>query len=95
MLTRINNKQVRGENFTVSIIGIHRVKYSEDQRVAFLEIEGGTGPNNEIDWVIYSETLKGWEAPHDNEELPRRERDRLITNISKSLELLGMPHRIV
>jgi hypothetical protein len=53
MLQRLDNKTVRGPSFTVSVPDIHRVRYTEGEKVAYVEIEGGAGPGNEINWLIY------------------------------------------
>ncbi len=39
MLQRLNNKQVRGEGFTVSVLDTHRVQYVEAGRAALIEID--------------------------------------------------------
>jgi len=95
MLQRLNNKTVVGPTFVVSVPDIHRVRYTEGERVAQVEIEGGAGPNSQVDWLIYSETLCAWESPHGNTEMPLAKRDEILLNISKSLDLLAMPHKVV
>lgn len=95
MLQRLNNKTVRGPSFEVSVPDIHRVRYTEGEKVACVEIEGGAGPGNQVNWLIYAETLRGWEHPHEDAEMPKVKRDEILANISKSLDLLAMPHQVV
>jgi hypothetical protein len=95
MLQRLNNKTVRGPAFIVSVPDIHRVQYTEGEKVACVEIEGGAGPGNEVNWLIYAETLRGWERPHEDSEMPKFKRDEILANIGRSLDVLAMPHQIV
>lgn len=95
MLTRLDNKTVRGPNFLVSVPDIHHVVYAEGEKVAHVEIEGGAERGAPINWVIYSETLTGWRRPHIGVVMSESERTQILANISKSLDLLAMPNRIV
>src|SRR5262245_26535893 len=95
MLQRLNNKTVRGPTFIVSVPDIHRVQYAEGKKVACVEIEGGFSPDNKVNWLIYSETLRGWERPHDDVEMSKAKREAILANISKSLDVLAMPHQVV
>jgi hypothetical protein len=40
VLKKVDNSTVRGTWFTVRVLGIHHVEYSEGGRVATVEIEG-------------------------------------------------------
>lgn len=93
MLQRITNKLVRGPNFSVSVPDIHRVQYAEDAHTAFVEIEGGLGEEGQVNWLVYTETLHGWESPHQTDEMPSEKRAEILARIDESLNLLQMPHR--
>jgi hypothetical protein len=95
MLNRIDNRRVRGPGFTVTVSGIHHVEYSEEDKTAVVEIEGGRGTSQEVNWLVYSETLRGWEPPHQEEVMQPLKRAWVLSKISESLDLLEMPHRIV
>lgn len=95
MLFRLNNKTVHGPNFVVFVPDIHRVQYTEGEKVACAEIEGGFGPDNQVNWMIYAETLRGWNHPHEDEDMVSGKRQEILANISKSFDLLGMLHRVV
>ncbi|WP_408629687.1 Imm74 family immunity protein [Anaeromyxobacter oryzisoli] len=95
MLVRVNNKTVRGPAFVVSVPNVHRVLYEEGGRTASVEIEGGLGPNGEVNWLVYATTLVGWDPPHADLEMSVSKREEIIRSISRSLELLGMPHQVI
>ena len=79
----------------MSVPDIHQVRYTEGEKVACVETEGGTELAGGVTWLIYSETLRGWEHPHEDAEMPKLKREEILANISKSLDLLAMPHQIV
>jgi hypothetical protein len=96
MLRRLNNKTVCGAASVVFVPHhIHHIRYTEGEKVACVEMEGGNGPDNQVNWLIYSRTLRGWEHPSENEEMPELKRQEILGNLSKSLDLLAMPHQIV
>lgn len=96
MLKKINNKTVHSsEGYVVTVPSIHKVEYSDGKRLAFLEIEGGMSESGDVDWLVYSDTLKGWEAPHDIDEMNDRDHQEILSRISECLDLLDMPHKIV
>lgn len=95
MLQRLDNKTVCGSNFEVHIPNIHWGEYTEGEMIARVEIEGGVGPDGEINWLIYAETLRGWERPHESSEMSKAKRKEILSNISLSFDLLSMPHEIV
>ena len=94
MLQRLSNKEVRGPNFSVSVPEIHQIRYAEGERVATIEIEGGMGKGNQVNWVLYQQTLGGWNPPHEMDEMTEDKRTEILTNISESLTALEMLHRL-
>jgi len=95
MLRRINNKSVGGQDFTVTVVNVHQVQYSQDGKTAILEIEGESSKSGHIDWVVYAQTLKGWLPPHESEELSDTQRTHIVDKIGESLFLLEMPNKII
>ena len=93
MITRISNKEVRGDTFSVAVPNVHQVVYEEGDRLAKIEIEGGMSKPGVVDWLVYKDTLLSWEAPYDNEELSACKRDEILKKVSESLKLLEMPHQ--
>ncbi|KAB2964109.1 MAG: hypothetical protein F9K16_05100 [Thermoanaerobaculia bacterium] len=94
-LLRLSNKEVGGPGFTVRVPSIHEAEYREGDRVATIEIEGGTGELGDVNWLVYSETLKSWRAPHDMEELSARKREQILQRISKAFRILDLTHEVV
>lgn len=96
MLKRINNKTIQSsEGYTVTVQSIHKVEYSDGDRVAALEIEGGMSKSGEVDWLVYKDTLKDWETPYDFDEIDDQNRQEILSRVSRCLNLLDMPHQIV
>jgi hypothetical protein len=95
MLIQISNKEVHGPTFSVAVPNIHQVRYKEGSRVAVVEIEGGMEEGGEVNWLLYQETLKGWEPPHEMEEMSENKRAEVLSNVSQSLTILEMPHELV
>jgi len=95
MLQKINNKSVRGPNFTVTVPDIHKVEYVEGGKAAVIEIEGGTRGPDQFDWLIYARTFRGWLPPHESEGIGADKRRQILENVSRSLSVLGMRHKII
>lgn len=95
MLTQISNKEVHGPTFSVVVPNIHQIRYKEGSHVAVVEIEGGMDEGGEVNWLLYQETLKGWEPPHEMEEIAENKRAEVLSNVSQSLSVLEMPHELV
>lgn len=93
MITKVSNKEVRSDKFSVLVPNIHQVIYAEGNHSASIEIEGGMSKPGEVDWIIYKDTLQNWESPHDNQTVSADKRDEIFERISESLKLLQMPHR--
>jgi hypothetical protein len=93
MLHIVNNKTVQDDDFRVLVASIHSVTYSEDQREAQVEIEGGMS-GDVVDWLVYAETLSVWNSSSGIAPMTNSEKTTVLRRISESLTLLGMPHRI-
>jgi len=94
MLRKLDNKTVKGHGFTITLPTIHEIRYSEGNKTLTVEIEGGTNEKGNVEWDIYSTTMRGWLPPHQLEPLSYEDKQRILRNISDSLILLGMKHRI-
>lgn len=94
MLHRISNKEVHGPTFTVFVPNIHKVRYTEGVHVATVEIEGGVGKDGQVNWLVYQDTLRGWESPHELDELSLSKHTEILSRISESLAELEMPHEL-
>lgn len=94
-LKRISNKEVIGPAFSVFVPTIHQIRYSEGDHITTIEIEGGESADGAIEWSVYSKTLTGWQPPYQEDDLPAGKRSEILRNVSRSLDLLEMPHQIV
>jgi Immunity protein 74 len=95
MLIKVSNGEVRGDGFVVLVPDTHKVQYSEGDKTAILEIEGGRGAGGEADFAVYLQTLRGWERPNEFLEMTEATRQQILANVSKSLDVLGVPHFFV
>jgi len=95
MLQKINNKSVRGPNFTVTVPDVHKVEYAEGGKVAVVEIEGGMTEPGQVDWLVYAQTFHRWLPPHELEEIDGEKRRQILQNVSQALSILGTPHKVV
>ncbi len=95
MLRKLDNKTVQGNGFTVTVPTIHEVRYTAGEKTLTVEIEGGTGQNDQVEWDVYSDTMRGWLPPHHLDRFTYEDKQRVLRNISESLRVLGMKHQIV
>ncbi len=93
MLNKVNNQEVRGKNFSVFVPDIHQIQYKENDHVANIGIEGEMRQQGIVSWLIYNETLMGWEPPHEYDEMSLQKREEILERVSESLTLLKMPHQ--
>ena len=68
--------------FRVKLKGRSGIEYSEGPRGLFLGAEFMAGGN---DLVIYSDTLKSWNSPHEMEMLSESDKKRIQNNITNDL----------
>jgi hypothetical protein len=94
MLTRINNKTVEGDGFCIAVPDIHTVVYTENQRVARVEIEGGIS-TGKVDWLVYAATLSGWHVEEGLEPMSQDEKEFVLQRMLNGLRVLEMAHRVV
>ena len=97
MLQKITNKEqtVRGPNFTVTVLDVHKVKYDEGGKLAMIQIEGGMTVPGQVDWFVYAQIFHGWLPPHESEEINGEKRGQILQNVSQAFSILGMPHKII
>jgi hypothetical protein len=94
-LQKVSNKEVRGRGFSVLVPSPHEVLFRQDDHVAVVEIEGGVGSNGKVNWLLYAETLRGWEHPHAQECMSAGQSMDIIRKIMISMDMLSMPHEVV
>jgi hypothetical protein len=94
-LRRVSNKEVQGSGFSVRVPNVHEVWYERGETVATVEIEGGVDASGMVNWLIYKDTLKERDEPGLDRGLSANQREQILSDITKSLLVLGMPHRCV
>ena len=74
--------------YKVKLKGRSGVEYSEGKKKIFIGSEFMSGSNG---IVIYSDSLKAWQPPYENDELSIYEIERIKHNISEDLKGHGIP----
>ena len=74
--------------YKVKLKGRSRVEYSEGKKKILIGSEFMSGSNG---IVIYSDSLKAWQPPYENDELSIHEIERIKHNISEDLQGHGIP----
>lgn len=95
MLNRVTNKLVCGTGFEIYVPDIHRVLYKEGEHSAVIEIEGGTDGDGRVNWLVYEESLRGWEPPNESEVMSADKRVEILSRVGEAFKLLDMPFRCV
>jgi hypothetical protein len=95
MLTKLSNKSVAGTGFRVSVPDVHRVLYFEGEKKMTVEIEGGTDAFAQVDWLVYAQTLRAWDPPHEMDAISGEKWEQILARISESLDVIGMRHTII
>lgn len=78
-----SNVIVSDEGFSVEILGKTGIKYIEENKVLKIDSEILAGSSGV---VIYSNSIKSWEKPHQNEKI---DKDEIIDNIKRAFKYRG------
>ena len=71
------------KNCRVKLTGRAGLLYEEGNRSMLVDSEMLAG--KDFDMVIYSESIKQWQPPHETEPISDADRDRIRNNISREL----------
>jgi len=74
--------------YKVKLKGRSGVEYSEGKKKIFIGSEFMAGSNG---IVIYSDSLKAWQPPYENDKLSINEIERIKHNITEDLKGHGIP----
>jgi hypothetical protein len=74
--------------YKVKLKGRSGVEYSEGKKKIFIGSEFMSGSNG---IVIYSDSLKAWQPPYDNEKLSINKIEKIKHNITEDLKGHGIP----
>jgi hypothetical protein len=72
--------------YRVKLKGRTGLVYEENGKSMLVDSEMLAGPTFDI--VIYTDSLKGWQPPHEHESLTEGDKARIKENISKALSNL-------
>ncbi len=77
----------RKKKYKVRLHGRSGVVYEEGERSVLIEAEMMAGPT---DLVIYSDSIRYWQSPHEGKVISPDEKQRIKENITKELEDKGL-----
>jgi hypothetical protein len=80
------------EGFFVEVLGRTGIEYTEGDRSAFVDAEvlaAGHGI------AIFKNSIKGWQAPHDDVPMLEKEKERIIDNVRRAMEFRRQPVEIL
>ena len=90
MFKKLDNNTVQSsEGYLVATLSIWKARYSDSDKEAIVQIEGGRDESGNLEWSIYSRTLSG------NRFLSKSEAREILNRISHGLTFLGMPNQVV
>jgi len=79
---------------TIKNITRGHVEFEHDGRTAIIEGEGLLRGHGSPDFVLYSNTLKQWEAPHTAEAISDETKQTLLADLLKAFAQKGMTAEI-
>ncbi|MCL4486770.1 MAG: Imm74 family immunity protein [Chloroflexi bacterium] len=87
MFKRIRENLIESdEGFSVEVTGRVGLRYREADKVLDVDSEVGEHPY----MVIYGDSLKRWEPPHEDDLLDDRKRSQIIENIRRAFQSQGL-----
>ncbi len=80
------------EGFSVEVLGRTGLIYTEGSRSLRISSEVLAGPHG---LVIYRDSIKSWDSPHDTETIDEAMRDTIIENIRRAFRFDGFEIEII
>jgi hypothetical protein len=78
--------------YSVRVLGRTGIRYVEGDRSAFIDSEvSGVGRG----MAIWSDSLRAWEAPCENDSINEEERHRIISRVARALEFDGATVKVL
>lgn len=78
--------------FSLEVLGRTGLRYSEGDRAMFIDSEVLAPPGG---IVVYKDTIRAWQAPHDAEKLAENARSRILENVVAALRSQDVPVDVV
>ncbi len=80
------------KGFSLEVLGRTGIHYEEGPRQMFIDSEVLAGPSG---IVIYRQSIKGWNPPHNAEEITLAKREEIIENIRKAFQFQGFDIQVI
>jgi len=75
------------EGFSVEVLGRTGLLYTEGSRSLHIDSEVLAGPSG---LVIYTNSIRSWNPPHDNEAIDKSKRDAIVENVRRAFRFRGL-----
>jgi hypothetical protein len=74
------------EGFSIEMIGMFKVKYSEGDKTLLIGSEPLVGPAG---LVLYPNLIKNWDPPHSEQLIDENRRAKIVDNIRRACAFRG------
>ena len=74
------------EGFSVEILGLAGLKYTENDKTLDVDSEILTGQSG---LGIYKDSIQFWNSPNNDEAIDETERERIVDNIKRAFKFRG------
>lgn len=81
------NTSNQAKDPSVVFVGRSLLEYRYQGKVMSLDVEMLMG---EVPWVIYTDSIKSWEFPHDGALVSPDDKSEIVANIEHELEQQGI-----
>jgi hypothetical protein len=75
------------EGFSIEVLGRTGLLYTEEDKSLSIDSEVLAGPSG---LVVYKNSIKAWNPPHNNELIVESKRNAIIENIRRAFRFRGL-----
>jgi hypothetical protein len=80
------------EGFSVEVLGLTGIKYTENKKALNIDSELLAGPSG---LGIYKDSIKTWNFPHSKKIIDEAERERIVDNIKRAFKFRGFEIQVI
>ena len=80
------------EGFSVEVLGRTGLLYTEGPKSLDIDSEVLAGPSG---LVLYTDSIRSWNPPHDNETIDKSKRDAIVENVRRAFRFRGLEIEIL
>jgi hypothetical protein len=80
------------EGFSVEVVGRTGLMYTEGSKSLDVDSEVLAGPSG---LVIYADSIRSWNPPHQDEAIDESKRDAIVENIRRAFRFRGLEIEIL